>query len=84
MSGPGEMTESAYGGAVSITHHLNSTSDGVGHVREAKQDEATDVWGETCGAWKRREPASRIASKVRRAFTAAMERHRPTRKRRGR
>ena len=53
-------------------------------VREAKQDDATDVWAETSGAWQRREPASQTVRKARRAFTAAIERYRPGRERRGR
>ena|SRR2546423_8942527 len=53
-------------------------------VREAKQDDTTDVWAETSGAWQRREPASQTVRKARRAFTAAIERHRPRRERRGR
>jgi predicted transcriptional regulator len=53
-------------------------------VRETNQDDATDVWAETCGAWKRRESAGQLVRKARRVFTAAMERHQPLRKRRSR
>ena len=53
-------------------------------LREGKHDDATDVWAETCGAWKRRESATRTVRKARRAVTAAMERHRSFRKRPGR
>ena len=53
-------------------------------LHEAKHDDATDVWAETCGAWLRRESANRTVRKARRAFADAVERHRPNRKRRGR
>ena len=50
-------------------------------LREEKRDDATDVWSETCGAWRRRESAGRTVRNVRKAFTAAIERHRPRRTR---
>jgi predicted transcriptional regulator len=48
-------------------------------IRDTQRSGATDVWAETCGAWRRRTPASRTVRQVRRAFTAAMERHGPNR-----
>ena len=53
----------------------------VGHANE---NEATDVWAETCGAWRRRESPTRTIREARRVFQAAVERHRAPRKRRRR
>jgi len=36
---------------------------------------AGDVFGSTCGAWKRRETAAQTVSAARTAFTRAMKRH---------
>jgi predicted transcriptional regulator len=35
-----------------------------------------DVFEQTCGAWRRKESAGRIAEKARRAFRQSMERYR--------
>jgi Ribbon-helix-helix protein, copG family len=38
-------------------------------------DDTFDVWAETCGVWKRREPPRATIRKARRAFEASMLRH---------
>lgn len=44
-------------------------------VAAAGEKGAGDVWGETCGAWKRREAPASTARRARRAFEQAMGRH---------
>jgi len=55
------------------------------HLRVARlgQDEETDVWAETSGAWQRSEPAAATMRRARRAFRQGFERrHRDARVRR--
>lgn len=45
------------------------------HVGQRKGKTAKDVWGETCGTWRRREPAPATIRRARTAFNATMTRH---------
>jgi predicted transcriptional regulator len=40
------------------------------------QEEKFDVFEQTCGAWHRKEPASRIVEAARASFRKSMENHR--------
>ena len=44
-------------------------------AREAERRGAKDVWSETLGAWKRREPPASTVRAARQAFDKAFERH---------
>ena len=42
---------------------------------QAGADERSDVWAQTCGAWRRRESAQRTLRKIRQAFEGSVTRH---------
>lgn len=46
------------------------------HAGRSKGKTEQDVWEETCGAWRRREPPSTTIRRARTAFNATMTRHR--------
>ena len=47
------------------------------YADKVDQEEQSDVFEQTSGAWRRKESASRIVDEARGAFRKAMERHRP-------
>ncbi len=48
---------------------------------EADAAEGGDVWAQTCGAWRRREPPRRTIRKIRHAFESSVTRyHEPFRR----
>jgi predicted DNA-binding protein len=47
----------------------------LGRVEEIQQAYGTDVWDETCGAWKRKEAPDQIRKTIRKEFEKSMRRH---------
>ena len=45
------------------------------HAHQLNTQTNSDVWAETCGAWKRRESAGTTVKKTRSAFRKSLERH---------
>ena len=47
------------------------------YAREMASSGDMNVFAQTCGAWKRKEPVAQTVSHVKSAFRKSMERHRP-------
>lgn len=47
------------------------------YAARINQEEAFDVFEQTCGAWSRRESAEQLVKSARKAFRDAMRRHQP-------
>ncbi len=47
----------------------------LSYEEKAETEEGADIWGETLGAWKRRESPEETVKQVRHAFRESMKRH---------